>query len=95
MTDKPDFTMGDLLQQLAAEFGYTVNDYPGTDVYTSSELSEALGISQYKIVRVIKDKYKKGEIEVTKKKVECFGSGRLMTVQGYKLKNREMDDGEN
>lgn len=93
MDDEPDFTMGDLLQQLADEFGYAVNDEDRSDAYTSTELSNLLGISNYRVVKKLKEMYKEGMVETVTKVVICFGSGRELPVNAYRLKRGE-DDGE-
>ena len=93
MDDEPDFTMGDLLQQLAGEFGYSVDNQNSEDSYTSTELSEMLGISNYRVMKKLKEMYRDGKIETVTKIITCFGSGRDLPVNAYRLKRGE-DDGE-
>lgn len=88
---EPNFTMGDLLHQLAEEYGYIVHEQSEDGVYTTTEICKLLRLSRHAVISMLREKYEKGEIEVTSKKVDTLGGFRKQTVPAYKSTKGEID----
>ena len=80
-----DFTMGDLLQELATEFGApasTEQSYDG--VYTTGEIANLFGVSRSKALKEVKRLHIEGRIEISQKRIDRFGGGEVV-VPAYRL----------
>lgn len=92
--EAPEFTMGDLLQELADRFGSPARaDKSYEDIYTTREIATMFRVSRSKALKVIKEMYEEGRLEITRKKIERFGGGES-DVQAYKLKITKGEDND-
>lgn len=93
MDEEPDFTMGDLLYELADRFGRPANIEVSTDgLYTTGEIAKLYGVSRSKALGEIKKLFEEGRIEVSSKRIERFSGGEVVVPAYRFIKPKGEDD---
>ncbi len=94
MDKEPDFTMGDLLHELAEHFGRPANVEASIDgLYTTGEIAKLYGVSRSKALGEIKKLFEKGRVEISSKKIKRFSGGEVV-VPAYRLIEPKGEDNE-
>ncbi len=90
MEEVPDFTMGDLLHELAQDFGAVQPDQCDSDGgwYSTLELAEAFGVSRSVILKKLRTLHKDNRLEVGTKKIQRLSGGEA-NVPAYKILEEE------
>lgn len=90
----PDFTMGDLLHELADRLGRQVDGTLSDDgLYTTGEIAKLFGVSRSKALDEIKKLYEEGRVEISQKRITRFSGGNVV-VPAYRLMEPEEKSNE-